>query len=680
MTERPAYHAGNDENPRTAGPERIRLRVLQIGLLVLFAVVGLRLLQIQVIQSSKYREIAQKQYREPLVLPAARGMLLDRNNVPIASNSMFISFAADPKLAADDARTIAAEFSRVFGKPRDFYLGKLQSESRFVWLERQVSLETARRIDVRKLPGIVVRNEPKRLYYHGNIGGQLIGCTNIDNDGIAGLELEFDRDLRGVDGYVIFQRDGLGHARPSVDYPRVEPVNGCNVVLTVDMGLQAIAEKELKKGIEASKAERGIVVMLQPKTGDILAIAQYPAIDPNSYGKYPPEDQRLRAVTDNFEPGSVFKIVTTSAALDNKLVTPDQKFFAENGVYNVRYGSVVRPITDTHKEGIITFQQALEVSSNIVMAKVSDIIGSERLYKMARDYGFGIPTDVGFPGEIAGVLKKPKDWSLMTLNSVAYGYEVSVSPIQIATAYAAVANGGILMKPHLLKSVVTEQGQVMRTEQPQVIRRVVSEETAKRLTDFFEGVVLRGTAKMAAIPGIRIAGKTGTSRKMINGHYDLGSYTASFVGFVPADDPAVVCLVMMDNPQGVFYTGGTTSAPVFRDIIQRSMTSSDLFAPAGTQPAVVAERTNGGSRTMPEPVDSAEAASVVIHAGGTVPDVRGFSIRRAVALLIREKLDPVVTGSGIVVRQSPEAGAAVKPGTKITLTCQPKISDALSSN
>jgi cell division protein FtsI (penicillin-binding protein 3) len=680
MTGQKTYVPHKEERTDPARAHRVRLRVLQIGLIVLFSIVGLRLLQVQVIQSAKYREIAQKQYRDPFVLPAVRGALIDRNDAMIASNTMFVSFAADPKLAQDDARSIAAVFSSVFGKPKEFYLNKLQTDKGFVWLERQVNPETARKIDVKKLKCVVVRNEPKRLYYHGNVGGQLIGCTNIDNGGIAGLELEFDNDLRGVDGRVVFQRDGLGRARPSVDYPRLEPVNGCNVALTIDMGLQAIAEKELKKGIEVSKADRGIVVMLQPATGEILALAQYPPLDPNNYGKYSPEDVRLRAVTDNFEPGSVFKIVTTSAALEDKLVAPERKFFAENGVYKISYGSETRTIKDTHKEGWITFQQALEVSSNIVMAKVSDILGSERLYKMARDYGFGITTDVEFPGEATGVLKKPKDWSMPTLNSIAYGYEVSVTPIQIAAAYAAIANGGVLMKPHLLKSITDGQGQVIRTGQPQVIRRVVSEPTAKQLTEFFEGVVLRGTAKMAAIPGIRIAGKTGTSRKLINGHYDEGSYSASFVGFVPVENPAVVCLVMMDNPQGTFYTGGTTSAPVFRDIIQRALTSSELFAPPGQQPAVVADRGSAVPRQMTQTADSSDAASSVRHAGGTVPDVRGFSIRRAVGLLMKERLEPVINGSGIVVHQSPEAGATAKPGTKIILTCQPKISGALSAN
>ncbi|HMD13248.1 MAG TPA: peptidoglycan glycosyltransferase, partial [Bacteroidota bacterium] len=249
------------------------MRVVQIAILVLFAVVCCRLGQIQIIQSQKYRSLAQKQYQANVILPAPRGFLFDRNGNSIASNTTTVSFGADPQGAGDDERTIAEVFSNLFGKPRKFYLDKLQSDSRFVWLERGADAGVINKIDLKRLPGIVVRNEPKRLYYHDHIAGQLIGTTDVDNKGVAGVELAFDKELSGRDGYVVFQRDGLGHARPSVDYPRVEPESGHNVVLTIDMGFQAIAEKELKKGITENKADGGIVVILQPKTGEVLAIA-----------------------------------------------------------------------------------------------------------------------------------------------------------------------------------------------------------------------------------------------------------------------------------------------------------------------------------------------------------------------------------------------------------------------
>jgi len=648
---------------------RGRLRVFQLVIVALFIIVAGRLAQIQIIESQKYREIAQKQYQSKIILPAERGLLYDCNGNMIASNTMLVSFAADPQIAAEDARTIAGKFSRLFGKPRSYYLEKLQSDLHFVWLERQVDAKYLKDINPKKDTGIVVRYEPKRLYYHDHIAGQLVGTTNIDNVGLAGIEQEFDKQLRGIDGYVIFQRDGLGHARPSVDYPRVEPVHGHNIYLTIDMIIQAFAEKELKKGIEQNKAERGLVVILRPKTGDVLALAQYPNVDPNNFGKYELQDQRLRAVTDLFEPGSIFKIVTASAALESGVVSPEKQFYAENGTYVVHVTPTkTRKIVDTHKEGWLTFKESMEKSSNIVMAKVSDLIGGERFYKTARDFGFGISTNIDFPGEVKGVLKKPLEWSATTLNTMAFGYEVGASPIQIAAAYAAVANDGILMKPYLFKKETDATGQVIKESQPQQIRRVISTKTVRTLVDLFEGVVESGTGTPAKIPGIKIAGKTGTSKKFIEGHYEGGNYIASFVGFLPADNPEIVCLVMLDNPRGSSYYGGTTSAPVFRAIAEHIINTTEFIAP--TRKFV--------SDTMHTIEPVRENADVVLSPEGVIPDVRGRSVRQAVSILKDRKLDAVVNGSGIVINQSPEPGLPLKRGMKIILTCQPKLSAALN--
>jgi cell division protein FtsI (penicillin-binding protein 3) len=654
-----------------------RLRLLQIGIIVLFVAICLRLVQVQIINFGTYRDYARKQYQTKVVLPATRGTIYDRNENVLASNSMFVSFAADPKLAAEDARVIANKFSQLFGKPKKYYLDKLSSDSRFVWLERQVNPDVLKKIDIKKLEGIVVLNEPKRLYHNDHVAGQLIGVTDIDNNGLAGAELEFDKFLRGVDGYVVLQRDGLGRALPSVDYPRVEPVNGHSIVLTVDAELQSIAEKELQKGVEVNKADRGIVVMMNTRTGEVLAIGQYPTIDPNKFGSYDLSDQKLRAVTDVFEPGSVFKIVTASAALEPHLVNPDQKFFAENGKYVVP--GRAKPIVDTHEYGWITFREAMAYSSNIVMAKISDIIGSERMYKMARDYGFGIATNIEYPGEVRGSLKKPAEWSGTTLNTLAYGYEVQVTPLQIAAAYCAVANGGMLVKPMLIKKEVDPLGQVINEYQPQNIRRVISERTAATLKTFFQDVVSYGTGKPATIEGVNVAGKTGTSKKFVEGKYEPGSYTASFVGFFPSENPQVVCLVMIDNPRAGTYYGGTTSAPVFRAITERVVGTSDLFAPtapphqSATQEIVAEEEHSTMQKAARQKISVPDIANVV-------PDVRGMSVRKAVSVLRMKKLEPVVSGSGTVKTQIPNAGQPLKTGTKVTLVCQQKSFTSLTTN
>ena len=713
-------HTGNPallEQGDTPGTVRRpwRLKAVKAGFLVAFAGVVVRLVEIQIVESPKYQEIAQRQYDAKVILPATRGNIYDRNGNVLASHSLFVSFAADPKLAEDRSWKIADRFSRLFGKPRNLYLDRLRSEKRFVWLERQVRPEFAKKIAAEPLPGVVAFDEPKRLYHYPGIGGALVGFTDIDNSGLSGVELQFDKYLRGTDGYIILQRDGRGQARPSADYLRVEPVGGSNVFLTIDLVYQSIAEEKLKDGVLRANAESGLAIMQKCSTGEILAVAQYPPLDQSRPASSGTEQQKLRAVTDMFEPGSVFKIVTASAALENGLVAPQQRFNAEHGTYTVQLpDGKFRVIRDTHENDILTFREAVEVSSNIVMAKISDLIGAERLFRQARAYGFGIESGVEYPGEAKGELKRPALWSGTTLNTMAYGYEVAVTPLQILSAYGALANNGVLMKPTLVKRIVSNDGAVLDEMKPEQVRSVVSASTAATLKSFFEGVVDRGTGTTAKVEGVRIAGKTGTSRKYFDGKYETDSYTASFVGFFPVEQPEVVCLVMLDNPRVGGYTGGAASAPIFKEIVQRIIATGRVRVPTtakssivqtgrndvmvpdvkGLQPDVAREliESRGLSvelygegivaRQVPSPGTGVEPGSNVMlvlngndrGASGNaavVPDLRGMSVRRAVNRLAIDKLQAQIQGSGIVVSQVPAAGRVVAAGASILLVCEP---------
>jgi len=658
---------------------------------MIFAVICVRLVQVQIVDSERFRKLGDRQYIKKVALPATRGSIFDRNGLPIASHSMFVSIAANPGNAAPDAKSIAAALSKVTGEPEKGFRAKLKSKQAFVWLARQVRPEAVQTYSLDTLRGLIIADEPKRVYHTGNVAGQYIGTTNVDNRGIAGVELAFDSVLSGEPGYVVFQRDATANLMPSVDYPRFDPVKGHSIVLTMDLWLQQVAESELEKGVAGSEAEGGIVVMLEPKTGEVLAMAQSPRVNPADYGKVRKEDQKLRAVTDMFEPGSVFKLVTASAALEYGLIQPGRTFYAENGVYEVPVPGRKRPrvIRDVHKYGKLTFQEAIEFSSNIVMAKASDIIGDEKLYRMARDFGFGTRTNIDFPGEIGGRLAKPADWSALTRQSLSYGYEVGTTPMQIAAAYAALANGGVLMRPYVLKRELDAAGNVVAETSPQPVRRVVSEETARTMTTFLEGVVERGTATSARVEGVRIAGKTGTSKRLVNGRYEGKDYTASFVGYFPAEDPRIVCLVMLDNPRGINYYGGTTSAPIFHGIVERIMTGSerygmpiaelssrDALPPSAAHGAGGADEKTGANRQPARAVKLAATQNLPESGSGhIVPDVRGFSIRKALGILRDENFSPVVHGSGMVVSQKPKPGEPVRLGTEITLECQQKTSD-----
>jgi len=692
----------------------VRFFFLKLFFALFFLAIAAKLVVIQVLEAPKYQKIAKKQYEAKFILPATRGKIYDREGNALVTNTMYQSFSADPRFIGNDAGEVAAEFSKVFGRPTSYYLEKLQSQKGFVWLERGVRPEVAKRIQPHD--GIVVIREPKRIYQYDDVAGTLIGFTDVDNKGISGLELQLDDELKGRNGSVVLQRDGLGRTRPSADYPRVDPVDGNDVTLTISLKYQAIVEEELRRGVIANKADGGLAMMMNPKTGEILALAVYPGVNPNDITKFDINGARDRVVTDVFEPGSVFKVVTASAAYENKLVTPDSRFFAENGAMLVTINTrPIRWIRDTHEYSWLTFQQAIELSSNIVMAKVSKMIGPERFYRQARDFGFGTISGVDLPGEVRGRLKKPFEWSGTSLMTMAFGYEVGVTPLQIVSAYAAVANKGYLMQPYVVASVHNENGDLVREQKPEIIRQVISAHTAQLLTDAFEGVVEEGTAKNVKLEGVRVAGKTGTSKKIVDGKYAPGDFTASFVGFFPVEDPQIVCLVMMDNPRAHGYYGGETSGPIFRAIAERIVHSSWRFShPLMTQePSVedttvsvpdvrtinltIAEKILEGHglevktfgkgdvvfRQSPDPgtlVQRGDGVTLVLNSDsapqkdGTtvVPNLRGMSLRRAINLLVVDDFDIHIEGSGIVVHQDPAAGQKVRSGSAVQIVCEPR--------
>lgn len=699
-----------------------RVLVLKVALLLFFGLVALRLVQIQVIDASQYKAIAKNQYQSEVPLLASRGSIYDRNGNILVSNAVTVSFGADPTMVGDKAGILAERFARVFKRPKEDYLEKLRLKSfvgkdgkrrpkRFEWLERRVRADVAGLVNVSDIDGVVKTNEPMRIYRYDAVAGQVLGYTDIDNNGLSGIELEFNEQLKGTNGHIIMQRDGLGRRRPTVDYPRVEPVNGKDLVLTLDLGIQAVAEEELRKGIERTKAESGLVVILEPSTGEVLAMANYPRINPNKYSQMEPALAKNRVITDVFEPGSVFKVVTIASAIDKHIISSQQNFYAEKGKYVVK--GRPKPITDVHEYGNLTFRDAVELSSNIVMAKAADLIGAENLYTVARDFGFGIRTGLELPGEVSGQLKKPKEWSRTTLHTMAYGYEVGVTPLQIAAAYAAVANGGTLMRPYIVKQIVKDQSDVVQETHPQSIRRVISKASADTLRAFFRGVVERGTATAAKSPVITIAGKTGTSRKIVDGKYSMSEYTASFVGMFPADDPQMVCLVMLDKPKATGYYGGVASAPIVKNIAENV---ANKLAPARTSPPEqMPDVDHVGMpdvRTLPVAAATSKLSGLGLNvitegegdivlsqspvpgtrvgrssevklsttalrsssvAGNTVvPDLKGLTLRRALNRLTIARLGVRVEGSGVVVAQSPAPGEQVRAGTNVLVRCEPK--------
>lgn len=669
----------------------------KVGMMILFfaaafGVVGGRLFWIQVVEGARYREMARKQYESKVLLRAERGRIYDRSMRDVATMMRVTSFAADPTLLKQP-ELVADLLALADGKPRQWYLDKIRGhKGRFVWLARSVNTVMFPLLDTLSDPGLIRVREPKRHFVYGPVAAQIIGTTDVDNNGLTGLELLYDSLLRGNSGFVVMQRDGRGRLRPSVNPQREAPTNGMGLQLTIDVEMQRVAEQELERGVRETGAASGTVIALDPATGDVLVMASWPSFDPTKLDRATSDAIRIRGITDVYEPGSTMKAITAAALLEERRIAPDDPTDGLGGRLDLR-GYVIR---DDHPLGRTTYRQALEQSSNVVYANSTRMLDDRVFYKYVRDFGFGIPTGIDLPGEVRGRLKRPNEFDPTTKQYMAFGYELSSTALQMVNAYAAIANGGVMMQPRLIKAFIEPDGRVVKAVRPQTIRRVIGQETSQMLTDMLTGVVQRGTATAAAISGVRIAGKTGTAKQLVDGTYSSTNYTASFVGFYPAEAPRVAMIVMMDRPTQTIY-GGTAAAPVFKRIVQKTMTMMQLDAdtkdriaasaaadtvvvpdvrgldfataeavlrrlglrcsPVGDQGARQRAADQPGSIGMQLPrqgirAERGSTVSVVLTPpGGARPDVRGLLLRRAVTVLHTAGYEVRVRGSGTVADQ-----------------------------
>ncbi|MBR9978534.1 MAG: PASTA domain-containing protein [Bacteroidetes bacterium] len=710
------YKPGRNDDLHILQRKQSAMRVYMLITLFLagFLAVLVKLFVIQVRDAEKLREMARIQYESRETIPPMRGLILDRDLSILASNETEYTLAVDPSVVVRPDTT-ARFIARALGKPYVSVLRHFNDTTvRYRILEKRIPEEIAARFDGWSCYGVRLRPSPRRRYNFNSLAGPVIGYTNIDNRGQSGIELEMDRELAGTEGFIVYYRNARGSRRPEVDYPKVEPINGRSVVLTISQVYQSIAEEELAYGVKLHKATSGRCIILQPETGEVLAMANVPSIDPNKLHEYSAEKARNRSVTDLYEPGSTFKIVAMSAALNEKLHAPDDRIDAEDGrwVYNPH----LKAIVDDHPYESLTMRGAFEHSSNIVSAKLANELGDERFFKYSRNFGFGVKTGIELPGELSGDLRKPLDWDGTTLNYLSFGYGLAVTPLQLACAYAAIANDGVLMRPFIRKWLLDQERNIVDETVPQVVRRVVSSETSRIMRSFMQGVVDSGTARLAHIEGMSIGGKTGTSQRLVDGSYSDKSHVASFVGFFPVEDPKILILVILDEPRHGYY-GGSTAGPIFRKIAMRIINSSSTFAKKPEPmyasfkgndeirvPNVRGMRVDIAGQVLKAhgfnmesvgigdivadqyPAENAPArrrTPVTVHLVGVnhkknddmvrVPDVVGMSLRQAMTFVKSMNLEPSPMGSGVVRSQYPAAGESVPRGTRCTLDGEARI-------
>ena len=646
--------------------DRLRARLLICAVFFGLWTAGIeaRLLYLQVYQHADMMARANRQQLEVVKLPAKRGEIVDRAGHVFAYSVDADTIAADPTEVADPARAAAlvcGALADCTPQQRAMMADRLSSRSHFAYLARQISAEETRRVRALDLQGLLYYKESRRYYPKKELAAHVLGYVGVDNAGLGGLESTFDKRIRGREGQMLVQKDARQHAMLTRE--ERPPTSGDGLELTIDEYLQYIAERELRAGVEENRAAGGTALIMEPRTGEILALANWPTFNPNAFGAAEETDRRNRAIQDFYEPGSTFKVVTASAAIEEGLITPDDPINCSPGY--ITFGT--RMIRDTHEYGVLPFIDVVAKSSNVGAIRVGMKLGPERLVRYINRFGFGQTIAPDFRGENPGMVWNSERMDPSALASVSMGYQVGVTPLQMATAVSAVANGGELVEPHVVRAFIRNG---RRESVPRkVIRRAIEPETATTVTEIMEAVVERGTAKsFAQMDGYTVAGKTGTASKLVNGHYSKSDYNASFVGFVPSRNPAVVIVVVIDSPHAKGYYGAVVSAPVFKRIAEATLRHLGIGPNVNPPPPVLVAR-HESEDMAPTPVaapvpplPAAEAA-----APGQMPDLRGLSAREAVRTLMRIGLTARISGDGFVVEQSPAAGSLLAQGDQCVL-------------
>ncbi|WP_340103734.1 penicillin-binding transpeptidase domain-containing protein [Rhodohalobacter sp. 8-1] len=685
-----------------------------LGLLFLLPfAIAIQLFRVNVVEGDGLRDLWNSQAIDYIEIPAQRGNIFDANGSLLATNSAVYKIAVDPfapGTTRDDLKNVGTVLSRHTNRSASYYQNKIRtapSNSRYIVLERSISVQAYEDIRALDIRGVILEEEYKRTYNFGTLSAHILGYVNHNIDGMTGLEGKYNKLLKGESGLQQVRRDRSNRIFAFVGAPRQQPLQGYSLHTTIDSYIQAIVEEELEEGIKRNMANHGSAIVIDPKTGAIKAMANYPTFDPNSPAAAESENRRNYAVSDMFEPGSTFKLVTAVAAVEQGVVDFDEIFETpENGRVQI-HGQWMR---DHDPLGNLTFKETIAKSSNIATSEIAMRLDPKTYYQYARNLGFGTPTNIDLNNEIGGRLQKPFEWSGVTLPWMSIGYEVQATSLQIAQAYAAFANGGELMKPYIVSHITDEYGHVLEKTNPSTVRRVASKSTIKKLQPIFEAVVTdSGTAEWAAVDGLRIAGKTGTAQKYINGRY-TSNYRASFVGYFPVEEPSYVVLVMLDEPKTSYY-GGFTAGAVFKEIttriagldetIRKSFSPGDTFAnsdslitpllkgqPASSATSILeangfAYKISGSGSTVtgqtPAASEKIERNSFIeLQLGNvtdntssddmvTIPDLRNMNMRGATAVLHNLGLKIERIGSGTIYNQFPLAGEKMRPGRTVVV-------------
>jgi len=641
--------------------KKFKIFLLALIIASLFITVILKLYSVQIGKRDFYLSRLNSQYDSVFNRRASfRGEIYDRNGVELATSVLSFSVYVY-KNKINDIDSFAAKLSETLKIPKKEIVSKIKdSELKGFYLLRKIEdLSLKNKLIALKKENkkgisdaIEIVEESKRFYPYKELAAQIIGFVNEDNEGLEGIEYFYDNKIKGVATKVSY-----GNDIPEGFFVKGKPIKeGNSIELSIDKDIQAIVEEELRKGIEKTNAKSGFMIVMDPTTGEILAMASYPQYDPNNYSEFSPWARRNRAIIDIFEPGSVMKVFVISAAIEERLVSPTTKVYCENGLYRVHD----RKFKEAHHKryGTLTVEEVLKYSSNIGSIKIGEILGKKKLYEYLTNFGFGSKTDVGFPGEVRGIVPKVKELTPVRLSTVSFGQGISVTPLQLLRSFVAVVNGGFLLKPILIKKILDENNNVIWSNEKQILKRVISDNTSKILREMLRNAVKEGTGKEADVPGLEVIGKTGTAQKPGKRGY-LDEYYASFVGSFPKDNPKYAMFVGVDSPKGIAY-GGYVAAPIFREVAKR------MVALKGEErKTIVIENREYNNQTAKEKSD--KNIPVEKYVETDIPDFRGLTLREAIRIANLKKIEIEVYGSGVVYEQKLNQSAENNGKAKISL-------------
>ena len=647
-----------------------RIVIIFVGILILWSALLMRAAYLQFLPNDRLQNLQNRQFQTKVTLPARRGAIIDRNGRDLAMSSTAYSLYADPKIL-ENRKAVAKKLSKVLGQSQESIYAKIKDGNRrFVWLQRMLEQNKADEIKSWDIRGLAFVEEWRRVYPNESLFAQTLGYMGQEGQALEGLELKYDQLLRGNDKKVSVRRDARGRPLISDGLMFTENADGSELRLTMDYELQYSLETELQRAINEFEAESAVGVILDAKTSAVLALASAPTFDVNKAKKMAPESRRNKAVTDVFEPGSTMKTFVIAAALREGLVQPNTKFYCEQGVFRVG-DRIIREAESKEKFEDLTVSEILAFSSNVGTTKIAFKMGAEKLRQGLLDYGFTQKSGLDFPGEGRGLMN-PLPWRPHLLSNISFGHGVATTPLQIANAFAAIANGGVLNKPYMVQAIRDGETGAVTEVKPQSVRRVLSAEQAAQMRAMLLGVTTEGSGKNARVDGYLVAGKTGTAQKVNpNGRgYLKGAYISSFGGFVPANDPRFVIYVALDSPKKSYY-GSTVAAPIF------SRVASYALRKEGVAPLFLGQEngqkkqkrvTAAAKEALPEVLQKVVVAAPAVEGDEpTVPDLLKLSTREVLRRVSGSDIRVKFVGQGLVSEVSPAVGSPLPENKNITV-------------